>query len=203
MDRQWCDREKPVGKTPGGLSLHLVLGGNFTWKDPSKYVSKLKLEGSFQAKCPQISWKDWGSFPVTSLMVHSVRASSFFMPIDTLLTWQQISFLLRRQLMPATRVVTTSKLLIIMTTSLVIMTKMIASACVSIVVRIPLSVLKTSNRNWHGAIKVRCFDEIFFCYKIKIFDSKILWNCHCMSYFLLAAISWDFYMKTNLYTILT
>ena len=73
------DRERPLGNTLTPASL--VAG-----KTPK--ICKLKLEGSFHAKCPHRSWKDpWGlykgSFPVMSLTVHSIR------------TWPDMSTLYR------------------------------------------------------------------------------------------------------------
>ena len=66
MYRQWCDRERPLGKASGGLSsfcggifLERLLKFQFTY-----------FEGSFYVKS---SHRKKGSFPVTSLTVYSVH----------------------------------------------------------------------------------------------------------------------------------
>ena len=56
MNRQWCPRERPLGKTPKGVSGVGLSKASFTWKDPSD-----PTRGSFQ-----------GSFPGTSLTVYTV-----------------------------------------------------------------------------------------------------------------------------------
>ena len=67
-------------------------------RTPCTHLGKKYFAGSFQVKCPHRSCKDSsGSFPVTSLMVHSVRISfknvsgslrSLWIPYQNLRTWR-------------------------------------------------------------------------------------------------------------------
>ena len=67
-------------------------------RTPCTHLGKKYFAGSFQVKCPHRSCKDSsGSFPVTSLMVHSVRISfknvsgslrSLWKPYQNLRTWR-------------------------------------------------------------------------------------------------------------------
>ena len=88
MDRQWCDRKRHLENTPWGFPSSV---GEFHLERPLK-ICKLKLEGSFQAKCPHRSWKDPGVFsrPLRGISLLHHWRSIVYMFIFFIFSFRQV-----------------------------------------------------------------------------------------------------------------